>query len=74
MIDNNKGVSATPLGALVVAKAGFELCETVRIDHSRVHGGAGENSPDAVDVVLWIGIRLPVGMSSGNASPSASPE
>ncbi|EAT84842.1 hypothetical protein SNOG_07376 [Parastagonospora nodorum SN15] len=70
----NKGVSATPLGALLVAKAGFEECEIVRIDQSLVHRGPSEKSPNAVAVELWLGLRWPFGMSSGNASQSASPE
>ncbi|KAH3910185.1 hypothetical protein HBI56_222680 [Parastagonospora nodorum] len=68
------GVSATPLGALLVAKAGFEECEIVRIDQSLVHRGPSEKSPNAVAVELWLGLRWPFGMSSGNASQSASPE
>jgi hypothetical protein len=74
MIDSIKGLSATPLGALLVAKVGFEECEIVRIDQSLVHKGSGEKSPNAVAVELGLGLRWPVGMSSGNASQLASPE
>jgi hypothetical protein len=59
----------------VAAKAGFEECETIRIVHMTVHEArACEDPPEAADVTLWIGVRLPGGRSpcSGSASGTES--
>jgi hypothetical protein len=71
-----QGVSATPQGAMVITKAGFEQCEIVRVKRLAIHEKRGpETPPDAADVVLWIGVRLPCSRSPyhGNASGSESP-
>jgi hypothetical protein len=72
-----KGVSATPHGALVIAKAGFEECEIIRLAQTIAQkGSASDHAPPAASVELWIGLRLPRSrsLSSGNASQSESPE
>jgi hypothetical protein len=71
-----QGVSATPQGAKVMVKAGFEECKTVRIKRLAMHDEMErENPPDAADVILWIGVRLPCSRSSSAeiASGSESP-
>jgi hypothetical protein len=72
----NKGVSATPHGALVTAKAGFEECEIIRLAQTTLQEkSAGDHAPHVPGIELWIGIRLPCSRSpsSGNSSQSESP-
>jgi hypothetical protein len=59
----------------VATKAGFEECEVVRIAHLGMHEEVAlEDPPEAADVTLWIGVRLPGGGSpcSGSASETES--
>jgi hypothetical protein len=74
-----QGVSATPQGAKVMIKAGFEECETVHIKRLAMHDERErENPPNAADVILWIGVRPPCSRSpsteiaSGSESPTES--
>ncbi|KAF1916881.1 hypothetical protein BDU57DRAFT_517268 [Ampelomyces quisqualis] len=70
------GISATPQGALVAAKVGFEECEIVRVKKMPRHEGQANGDPcDAADAVLWIGVRPPGSRpsSNGHASRSESP-
>lgn len=49
-----QGVSATPRGALVVEKAGFQERDIIHIKRLAIHKQQGrENPPDAADVSLW---------------------
>ncbi|KAF2036376.1 hypothetical protein EK21DRAFT_52303 [Setomelanomma holmii] len=65
------GISATPHGMIVAAKAGFQECETICIAHLTVHE-AREDSPEAADVSLWIGVRLPCNGSPCSSSASGT--
>ncbi|KAH8717055.1 hypothetical protein GQ44DRAFT_624209 [Phaeosphaeriaceae sp. PMI808] len=73
MDDALVGVSATPSGSRVTVSAGFEECETVRIKRLAMHEErAREDPPDAADVVLWIGVRLPSSRPSSSGKTSRS--
>lgn len=61
------GISATPMGASLVAQVGFQQREIVRLRQS-----SEPRIPKAVDVALWIGVRPPSGSSSVAASETAS--
>ncbi|KAH7392563.1 hypothetical protein BKA66DRAFT_16419 [Pyrenochaeta sp. MPI-SDFR-AT-0127] len=70
------GVSATPSGAIVVEKAGFQEHDIIHIKRLPVHEQpTREDFQSAPDVSLWIGVRLPRGASpsSGIVSRSESP-
>lgn len=61
------GVSATPRGALVVEKAGFQERDIIHIKRLAIHKQQGrENPPDAADVSLWIAVRSPSSRSSSS--------
>ncbi|KAH7075702.1 hypothetical protein BKA63DRAFT_469992 [Paraphoma chrysanthemicola] len=67
------GISATPRGMIVAAKAGFEECEVIRLAHLDVHNKmAREDPPEVADVMLWIGIRLPGGREPSSDSASGT--
>ncbi|KAH7090434.1 hypothetical protein FB567DRAFT_438097 [Paraphoma chrysanthemicola] len=67
------GISATPRGMIVAAKAGFEECEVIRIAHLELHNKvAREDPPEVADVMLWIGVRLPSGRSPRSDSASGT--
>lgn len=69
------GVSATPMGATVAAKAGFEERETVKIKRlARKNTPHAQDSPSAGDVELWIAIRQPArSISDTSTTCSDSP-
>ncbi|KAF2655316.1 hypothetical protein K491DRAFT_599177 [Lophiostoma macrostomum CBS 122681] len=71
------GISATPAGAIVAAKAGFEEVEKVKIDKSDMQqrGLMSDQVSRLGEVSLWIGIRQPSQSSSDvSAATSVSPD
>jgi hypothetical protein len=67
--DAQVGVSATPMGATVAAKAGFEERETVKIKRlARKNAPHAQDAPGIGDVELWIAIRQPARSNSDTST------
>ncbi|ORY00360.1 hypothetical protein BCR34DRAFT_112754 [Clohesyomyces aquaticus] len=66
--DISVGISATPMGAIVATKAGFEEQETIRIKGSTAQDRI---SPPVGDVELWVAIRRPSRSPSDTSSMSS---